>query len=113
MLDNQSWQDASAKLIEDPQVQDALSVYLVNQLYDKVDVSSALGETSHRAQVVAPSVAAGCGSPPPTASSACSRRRAFQQSWVNANAVATRSSSTCSRTRRRRITTATGTSRWT
>ena len=42
MLDNQSWRDASAELIQDPQVRDALSVYLVNELYDNVDVASAL-----------------------------------------------------------------------
>ena len=32
MLDNQSWKDASARLIENPEVQDALSVFLVNEL---------------------------------------------------------------------------------
>src|SRR3954464_13459637 len=42
MLDNQSWRDASAQLIENPQVQDALSVFLVNELYDNVDVASGL-----------------------------------------------------------------------
>ena len=30
MLDNQSWKDASARLIENPEVQNALSVFLVN-----------------------------------------------------------------------------------
>jgi hypothetical protein len=44
MLDNQSWQDASADLIEDPQVREAVSVYLVDQLYANVDVAARLEE---------------------------------------------------------------------
>jgi hypothetical protein len=44
MLDTQSWEDASAELIEDPQVRDALSVYLVDQLYGNVDVAAGLEE---------------------------------------------------------------------
>jgi hypothetical protein len=42
MLDNQSWADASAELIEDPEVRDAVSVYLVDQLYANVDVAADL-----------------------------------------------------------------------
>ena len=44
MLDNQSWEDASADLIEDPQVRDSLSAYLVDQLYGNVDVAAGLEE---------------------------------------------------------------------
>src|SRR5689334_5277488 len=44
MLDKQSWRDASAELIQDQQVRDALSVYLVNELYANVDVSAALAQ---------------------------------------------------------------------
>src|SRR3954463_9123813 len=42
MLDNQSWKNASARLIVDPEVQNALSVFLVNELYENVDVASGL-----------------------------------------------------------------------
>jgi len=42
MLDNQAWTDASARLIENREVQDRLSVFLVNELYDNVDVASGL-----------------------------------------------------------------------
>ena len=42
MLDTQSWADASAELIEDPEVRDAVSVYLVDQLYANVDVPAEL-----------------------------------------------------------------------
>jgi len=44
MLDEQSWRDASAQLIEDPEVRSAVSVYVVDQLYDNVDVAAALSE---------------------------------------------------------------------
>jgi hypothetical protein len=44
MLDEQSWRNASARLIEDPAVRDAVSVYVVNELYDNVDVSQSLQE---------------------------------------------------------------------
>ena len=42
MLDEQAWRNASAELIADPQVRDTLSVYLVNELYDNVDVGGEL-----------------------------------------------------------------------
>jgi hypothetical protein len=38
-LDTKSWTNASAKLLDDSDVRSALSVYIVNQLYDHVDVS--------------------------------------------------------------------------
>jgi hypothetical protein len=44
MLDEQSWRNASARLIEDPEVRSAVSVYVVDQLYDNVDVPAALSE---------------------------------------------------------------------
>src|SRR6187200_1932767 len=44
MLSQRSWQNASAELIQDPAVQSRLSVYLVNSLYDSVNVGDALGE---------------------------------------------------------------------
>ncbi len=43
-LDADSWRKASADLIEDQEVRDALSVYLVDQLYTNVDVGAALAE---------------------------------------------------------------------
>jgi hypothetical protein len=54
MLDEQSWKNASARLIEDPQVRGALSVYLVNELYDNVTSlrrsASACRPASNRSQ---------------------------------------------------------------
>ena len=44
LLDTTSWEKASAELIEDPEVRESVSVFLVDELYDNVDVSSALQE---------------------------------------------------------------------
>src|SRR3954454_4601048 len=44
MLDEQSWRDASAQLIQEPAVRDAVSVYLVDQLYENVNVAQSLDE---------------------------------------------------------------------
>src|SRR3954463_8002245 len=68
MLDNQSWKDASARLIEDPEVQNAVSVYLVNELYANVDLSSGLGQRlPDTLKPLAPSVAAALQEPATTA----------------------------------------------
>jgi hypothetical protein len=44
MFDNHNWQKTSTQLVQDPAIQSALSVYLVNQLYDNVDVPAAIAE---------------------------------------------------------------------
>jgi hypothetical protein len=44
MFDNHNWQKTSTQLIQDPTVQNALSVYLVDQLYQNVDVPAAIAE---------------------------------------------------------------------
>jgi hypothetical protein len=42
MLDEDSWREASEQLIQDPDVRSALSVYLVDELYNNVDVAGDL-----------------------------------------------------------------------
>ncbi len=44
MFDNSNWNKASTQLIREPTVQTALSVYLVNSLYDNVDVPAAIAQ---------------------------------------------------------------------
>src|SRR5688572_10830777 len=44
MLDTESWEQASAELIEDPQVRQAVSVFLVDELYANADVGAGLAE---------------------------------------------------------------------
>jgi hypothetical protein len=41
-LDTDEWVEVSTELIEEPQVQDAVATYLVNQLYENVDVQAEL-----------------------------------------------------------------------
>jgi hypothetical protein len=44
MFDDTAWNKATTSIVQDAQVQAALSTYLVNQLYDNVDVAGALGQ---------------------------------------------------------------------
>jgi hypothetical protein len=41
-LNTDEWVDVSTELIDEPQIQDALATYLVNELYDNVDVAAEL-----------------------------------------------------------------------
>jgi hypothetical protein len=89
MLDNQSWQDASARLIENPEVQNALSVFLVDELYGNVDVASALEQRLPAdLKPLAPSVAAALRQPATDGVKRLLEAPRVQQLWINANAVA-------------------------
>jgi hypothetical protein len=44
MLNEDNWRNASEQLVQDPAVRDAVSVYVVNELYENVDLSAALGQ---------------------------------------------------------------------
>jgi uncharacterized SAM-binding protein YcdF (DUF218 family) len=89
MLDNQSWKDASAKLIVNPEVQDALSVFLVNELYDNVDVASGLAQRlPANLQPLAPTVAAALRQPATDGVKRLLEAPRVQQLWINANAAA-------------------------
>jgi hypothetical protein len=43
-LSTDHWTSESSQILEDPAVQNALSIYLVNQLYSRVDVTAAIQE---------------------------------------------------------------------
>jgi hypothetical protein len=43
-LSTDNWTNASSQLLADPEIRNAISVYMVNQLYDNVDVGQALEE---------------------------------------------------------------------
>jgi hypothetical protein len=89
MLDNQSWKDASAKLIQDPQVQEALSVFLVNELYDNVDVASGLEQRlPDNLKPLASSVAGALRGPATEGVQRLLAGPRVQQLWVEANGVA-------------------------
>jgi hypothetical protein len=89
MLDQQSWRTASEELIQDPQVRDALSVYLVNQLYDNVDVGEALAERlPPDLKPLAGAVAGGLREPMTRAVERLLEGPRVQQVFVDASAVA-------------------------
>jgi hypothetical protein len=89
MLDNQSWKDASAQLIADPKVQNALSVYLVNELYDNVNVASGLEQRlpTNLKPLAAP-VAAALRQPATDGVKRLLEGPRVQQLWINASGAA-------------------------
>ncbi len=89
MLDNHAWTDASARLIENPEVQDAVSVFVVNELYDNVDVAAGLEQRLPKnLKPLASPVAAGLRQPAADAVKQLLESPRVQQLWINANAVA-------------------------
>src|SRR4051794_11170026 len=58
-LDTNNFSSASSQLIESPEIRSAISVYLVNQLYQNVDVAQALEQRlPPAAEPLAPTIAA-------------------------------------------------------
>jgi hypothetical protein len=89
MLDNGTWRGASQDLIQDPLIQNTLSVYIVNQLYDNVDVAAALQKRlpTQLDPLAAPLAGALRGAATNTVNVLLQRPR-VQQVWVKANGVA-------------------------
>lgn len=89
MLDNNNWSKASEQVIQDPAVQDALSVFLVNQLYDNVDVEQALAQKLPPGlQGLAGPAAGALRQPATNAVGVILQRPRVQQAWVSALALA-------------------------
>ena len=89
MLDEQSWRDASAEMIEDPAVRQAVSVYVVDELYDNVDVAGELEQRLPPELKGLAGPAAGALRQPAT--DAVDRLLAaprVQQLWINASSLA-------------------------
>ena len=85
-LSTDNWTTASANLLENDEIRGALSVYLVNQLYDNVDVGSALTQRlpQQTKQLGPPLAAALEPALVRTADSLLGRPR-VQRLWENAN----------------------------
>jgi hypothetical protein len=89
MLDNKSWTNSSARILEDPQIRSALSVYLVNQLYDNVDLQAELQQAlPPRLAPLAGPIAAGLRGPAAQGVDQLLARPRVQALWVKANQVA-------------------------
>src|SRR3982751_3266872 len=68
LLDNGAWTTASEQVLTDPEVRGALSVYLVNRLYENVDVAASLQQRlPDAAKPLATPAAAGVPAPPAAA----------------------------------------------
>jgi hypothetical protein len=85
-LSTDNWTDASSELLENSEIRGAISVYLVNQLYDNVDVGDALAARlpPETKPIAAPLAAALEPALVRTASAFLGRPR-VQQLWENAN----------------------------
>jgi hypothetical protein len=89
MLDNKEWRHASTQVIQDPQVRQGLSVYLVDQLYNNVDVAGQLQQELPPAfKHLAPQIAATLRHPAETTAAAILARPRVQALFVNASGVA-------------------------
>jgi hypothetical protein len=89
MLDEDSWREASAELIEDPAVRSALSVYLVDELYENVDVAGDLEQRlPEQLKPLAGPVAGALRQPATDAVDRLLDTAAVQQLWVEASSLA-------------------------
>lgn len=89
MLDEQAWRTASAELIEDQQVRDALAVYLVDELYDNVDVAAGLEQRlPPDLQALAAPVAGALRQPATDTVERVLEAPRVQQLWISASSLA-------------------------
>ena len=89
LLDNGQFRNSSAQLVQDPQVRGALSIYLVNQLYDNVNVAGQLEkQLPTQVKPLAGPVAAGLRQPAVNAVSFLLSRSRVQQAFVNSAGIA-------------------------
>jgi len=89
VLDNNSWRHASQQLIQDPKVQDTLSIYLTNQIFDNTDVAGALEKRlPPQFDKLAPEIAGALRGAAQNAIHILLQRPRVQQLWVNASSAA-------------------------
>jgi hypothetical protein len=89
MLDNTAWNKASQQLIQNPDVRSTLSVYLVNQLYQNVNVEQAIAERLPKnLQSLAAPVAGALRAPASSTVNFMLGRPRVQQLFINASATA-------------------------
>jgi hypothetical protein len=85
-LSTDNWTTASANLLENDEIRGALSVYLVNQLYDNVDVGSALTQRlPQQTKPLGPPLAAALEPALVRTADSLLGRPRVQRLWENAN----------------------------
>jgi hypothetical protein len=86
MLDTQSWEQASSELIQDQQVRDAVAVFLVDELYENVDVGDGLAERlPDNLKPLAPALAGALRQPATDAVQRLLDSPRLQQIWIKAS----------------------------
>jgi hypothetical protein len=89
VLDDKSWRDASADVIADPDVRNALSIFIVNQLYDNVDVAAGIeNRLPEGAKSIASTLAGALRQPATNVVNQLLARPRVQQAFINASSVA-------------------------
>jgi hypothetical protein len=89
MLNNDAWTRATTQVIQDPAVQNALSTYLVNQLYTNVDVGAAIGQRlPSNLQHLGPTIAGALQEPAERTVVVLLQRPRVQQSFIKASSLA-------------------------
>jgi hypothetical protein len=89
VLDDQSWRKASEAVITDPEIKNALSVFLVNQLYDNIDVSAAIADRlPPNAKQAASTIAAALRTPATNTVNQLLARPRIEQLFINASSAA-------------------------
>ena len=85
-LSSDSWANSSSQLLENEKIRSALSIYLVNQIYQNVDVAKALEQRlPPRAKGLAQPLAAGLQGTAVNAVDALLARPRVQKLWKEAN----------------------------
>jgi len=89
MLDNKQWTKASAQMVQDPAIRSALSVYLVDQLYNNVNVEQQLqDQLPKNLKGLAGPVSAALRQPATQGVDFLLSRPRVQQVFINASSVA-------------------------
>ncbi len=102
-LDSSQWSDTSVKVLQDPTVQSTVATYMVDQLYNNVDVSGAIGSFLPAAACRSPlRWRRVCGSPPRRRRSARSRPNACRTAGASPTSAPTGSCCASSTTTRAR-----------
>ena len=89
MLDNTAWNNATAQIIQDPQVQSSLATYTVNQIYQNINVGQALSQRlPPNLQQLGPPLAGALQAPATQGVKLLLSRPRVQQAFLTASAVA-------------------------
>jgi hypothetical protein len=89
ILDNQSWKHASTQVIQNSEVRTALATFLVNQLYDRVNVEQALEQRlPGRTKQLAGPLATALRQPATNTAEFILERPRVQKLWINASTLA-------------------------